>query len=151
MEEGAISDVERSSARGTLTDVRPVYALVSSSVFLMISPRLGHYLRLNVQGVECERLCVYEAVSDLLDQRQTDVTELVDTALESLGNSENQQAINAFDHAAVQDVAGPTFTFEVYHYFCLTIIKLLTNTTLLRYRHCPRRTMVTYVLPSYHQ
>jgi hypothetical protein len=28
-------------------------------------------------------------------------------------------------------------------------IKLLTNTTILRYRHCPRRTVVTYVLALY--
>jgi hypothetical protein len=72
--------------------------------------------------VECERLCAYEAVPDILDQRQTEVTELVKTALESLGNSENQRAINAFNHAAVQDVTGATVAFEVYHhYFGLTI------------------------------
>jgi len=43
------------------------------------------------------------------------VTELVKTALESLGNSENQPAIDAFNHAAVQDVVGATVAFEVYH------------------------------------
>ena len=63
----------------------------------------------------------YEAISDLLDQRQTEVTELVKTALESLGNSENQRAINASNNAAVQDVAGATAAFEVYHHYsCLT-------------------------------
>ena len=73
--------------------------------------------------MECERPCAFKPVSDFLDQRQTEVTELVKTALESLGNSENQQVINAFNHAAVQDVAGAgaTVVFEVYHhYFCLT-------------------------------
>ena len=63
------------------------------------------------------RSCFY----DLLDQRQTEVTELVKTALESLGNGKNQQAINAFNHAAAQGVAGATVAFEVYYcYFCLT-------------------------------
>ena len=103
--------------------------------------------------MECERPCAYdsEAVSDLLDQRQTEVTELVKTALESLGNRENQQGINAFNHAAVQDAAGATVAFEVCHRYLLGHVKLLTNTMLLRYRHCPRRTVVTYVLPSCHQ
>jgi hypothetical protein len=112
---------------------------------------LGHRLCLIIRGVECERSCAYEAVSDLLDQRQTEVTELVKAALESLGNRKNQQAINAFNHATAQDVAGATVAFEVYHrYFCLTT----SNCSLIqrfRYRHCPRRTVVTYVFPSYHQ
>ena len=91
-------------------------ALVKSSAFLIISLPLGDCLRLNIRGVECERCerpCAYEAVSDLLDQRQTEVTEVVKTALESLGNSKNQQAINAINHAAAQDVAGATVAFEV--------------------------------------
>lgn len=41
------------------------------------------------------------------------MTGLVKTALESLGNSENQPAIEAFNRAAVQDVAGATAAFEV--------------------------------------
>jgi len=41
------------------------------------------------------------------------VTELVKTALESLENSENQSAIDAFNRAAVQDVAGAKAAFEV--------------------------------------
>jgi len=45
--------------------------------------------------------------------QQTEVTGLVKTALESLGNSENQAAIEAFNRAAVQDVAGATAAFEV--------------------------------------
>ncbi|KAH9980747.1 hypothetical protein BJV74DRAFT_855266 [Russula compacta] len=45
--------------------------------------------------------------------RNTDVIELVKTAFESLGDSENQSAIDAFNRAAVQDVAGPTAAFEV--------------------------------------
>ncbi len=121
MEDGAIADVDRSSAHGALIDVGPVYALIKSCAFSIFSPPIGHCLRLNLRGVECECPCAYEAISDLLDQRQTEVTDLVKTALESLGNSENQQAINAFNHAAVQDVAGATVAFEVYHhYFCLT-------------------------------
>ena len=88
-------------------------ALVKSSAFLIISLPLGHCLRLNIRGVECKRPCAYEAISDLLDQRQTEVTEVVKTALESLGNSKNQQAINAINHAAAQDVAGATVAFEV--------------------------------------
>ncbi|KAI0287381.1 hypothetical protein BC826DRAFT_972260 [Russula brevipes] len=44
---------------------------------------------------------------------QTEVVELVNTALASLGNSKNQPAIDAFKGAAVQDVAGATATFEV--------------------------------------
>lgn len=138
MEDGAIADVDRYSAQGTLTDVRPVYALIKSSAFLIISPPLGHCLRLNIRGVECERPCAYEAVSDLLDQRQTEVTELVKTALESLGNSKNQQAINAFNHDAAQDVAGATVAFEVYHhYFCLTtsncsLIQRFSGTDIVR-------------------
>jgi hypothetical protein len=140
MEDGAIADVDRSSAQGTLTDVRPVYALIKSSAFLIISPpfTIGHRLRLNVRGVECERPCAYEAGSDLLDQRQTEVTELVKTALESLGNSKNPRAINAFNHAAAQDVAGATVAFEVYHHcFCLTtsncsLIQRFSGTNIVR-------------------
>jgi len=60
---------------------------------------------------ERSRTCV--AVSDLLIQHQTKVVELVKTALASLGNSENQPAIDAFKGAAVQDVTGATATFEV--------------------------------------
>jgi hypothetical protein len=121
MEDGEIADVDRSFTQGTLTDVRPVYPQIKSSAFLIFSSPLGHCLRLNIQGVECERPCAYEAVSDLLDQRQTEVTELVKTALELLGNSKNQQAINAFNHAAAQDVAGASVAFEVcHHYICLT-------------------------------
>ncbi|KAH9960012.1 hypothetical protein BC827DRAFT_1211030 [Russula dissimulans] len=42
------------------------------------------------------------------------VTELVKTALESLGNGENQSAMDAFNRAAaVQDVAGGTAAFEI--------------------------------------
>jgi hypothetical protein len=47
------------------------------------------------------------------------VTELVRTALESLGNSENQSAIEAFNRAVVQpvqDVAGLRAVFEVLHF-----------------------------------
>ncbi|KAI0272980.1 hypothetical protein BGY98DRAFT_144651 [Russula aff. rugulosa BPL654] len=55
MEEGAIADVDRSSARGTLTDV----------ITFVLTSRGWN--------------------------RQTDVTELVNTALESLGNSENNK------------------------------------------------------------
>lgn len=43
------------------------------------------------------------------------MTELVKTALESLGNGENQPMIDAFNHAAVQDAAGATAVFEVHH------------------------------------
>ena len=122
MEDGAIADVDRSSAQGTLTDVRLVYPLIRSFAFLIISPSLAHCLYLSIRGVERERPCAYKAVSDLLDQRQTDVTELVNTALEFLGNSENQQAVNAYNHATVQGVAGAAVAFEVYHpYFCLPI------------------------------
>jgi len=76
--------------------------------------------------------------SDLLDQRQTEVTELVKTALESLGNSENQRAIDAFSHAVVQDVAGATVAFEVYHHYsCLTtsnysLIQRFSDTDIVR-------------------
>lgn len=45
--------------------------------------------------------------------RQIEVKELAKTALESLGNSKTQQAKNAFNPAAAQDVAGPTVAFEV--------------------------------------
>jgi hypothetical protein len=69
MEDGAIAEVDRSSAQRTLADVRLVYALIKSSAFLIISPPLlaplGLCLRLNIRGVECERPCVYEACSDL--------------------------------------------------------------------------------------
>lgn len=138
MEGGTIVDVDRSSAQGTLTDVRPVYALIKSSAFLMISPPLGLCLYFNIRGMECEHPCAYEAVSDLLDQRQTEVTELVKTALESLGNSENQHAIAAFNNAVVQDVAGATVAFEVFHhYFCLTasnysLIQRFSGTDIVR-------------------
>jgi hypothetical protein len=138
MEDGAIADVDRYSTQGTLTDVRLVNTLIKSPAFLIISPSLGHCLRLNIRGVECERPCAYEAFSDLLDQRQTEVTELVKTALESLGNSKNQQAINAFNHAAAQDVAGATVAFEVYHhYFRLTtsncsLIQRFSGTDIVR-------------------
>lgn len=150
MEGGAITDVDRSSAHGTLTDVRLVYTLIRSSAAVLITslPSLGHCLRLDIRGLECERPFTYEAVSDLLDQRQTEVTELVKTALESLRNSENQQAIDASNHARIQDVAGATVAFEVglssissHH------IELLTNATLLRYKYCPRRGVGMYVLP----
>jgi len=77
MKDGAIADIDRSSAQETLTDV---------IVFVLTSEGWN---------------------------RQTEVTELVKTALESLRNSKNQQAINAFNHAAVQDVAGATVAFEV--------------------------------------
>lgn len=63
MEDKAIADVDRSSAQGTLTDVRPVYVLIKSSALPIISPSLGHCLRLNIRRVECERPCTYEAVS----------------------------------------------------------------------------------------
>jgi hypothetical protein len=112
MEDGTIADVDRSSAQGALTDVRPVYALIKSSAFLIVSP-VGLCLRFNIRGVECERPCAYKAVSDLLDQRQTEVTELVKMALESFGNSENQHSMTAFNNAVVQDVAGATVAFEV--------------------------------------
>lgn len=85
----------------------------SAAVLITSPPSLGYCLHLDIRGLECERPCTYEAVSDLLYQRQTEVTELVKTALDSLGNSENQQAIDAFNHAAVQDVAGATVAFEV--------------------------------------
>jgi len=42
------------------------------------------------------------------------VAELVKTALESLGNSEYQSAIDAFNRAAVQDITGATVAFEVH-------------------------------------
>lgn len=45
------------------------------------------------------------------------MTELVKTALESFVDSENQRTINAFSHASVQDVAGATVVFEVYHHY----------------------------------
>jgi len=45
---------------------------------------------------------------------QPALTELVKAAIESLGNSENQSAIDAFNRAAVQqDVVGATAAFEV--------------------------------------
>ena len=138
MEDGAIADVDRSFTQGTLADERLVYALIKSSAFLIILPSLGHRLCLIIRGVECERSCAYEAVSDLLNQRQTEVTELVKTALELLGNSKNQQAINAFNHAAAQDVASATVDFEVYHrYFYLTtsncsLIQRFSGTDIVR-------------------
>jgi len=44
---------------------------------------------------------------------QAELMELVKAALELLGNSENQLTIDAFNHAAVQDVVGATAAFEV--------------------------------------
>jgi hypothetical protein len=64
MEDGTIADVDRSSAQGTLTDVRPVYALVTK---FGVSPLLGHCPRLNIRRVECERPGAYVAISDLLN------------------------------------------------------------------------------------
>jgi hypothetical protein len=63
MEDGAIADVDRSSAQGTPTDVRPAYPLITDSA---LKPPLGHCIRLNIRGVECERPDAYVAVSDLL-------------------------------------------------------------------------------------
>jgi hypothetical protein len=119
--DGGGSNCERRPLFRTGNARRRTSCMRKNSAFLIISPPLGHCLRLNVRGVECERCersCAYKAVSDLLDQRQTEVTDLVKTTLESLGNNENQQAINAFNHAsqAVQDVAGATVAFEVYHH-----------------------------------
>jgi hypothetical protein len=54
MEDGAIADVDRSSAQGTLTDVRPVYSHQEFCVSNNFTP-LGHCLCLNIRGVECER------------------------------------------------------------------------------------------------
>ena len=110
MQDGTIADVDRTSAQGTLTDVRPVSALITK---FRVSPSLGHCLRLNIRRVECKRPGSYVAIADPLIQQQIEVTGLVKTALESLGNSENQSAIEAFNRAAVQDIAGATAAFEV--------------------------------------
>jgi len=77
MVDGAIADVNRPEAQGTLTDI---------VLYVLTSEGWNH---------------------------QTEITGLVKTALESLGNGENQSATDAFNHAAAQDVAGATAAFEV--------------------------------------
>ena len=67
------------------------------------------------------------------------MAELVKTALESLGNSEYQSAIDAFNRAAVQDITGATVAFEVHQFM---------EATFFRFRHYLRRIAVTYVLIS---
>ena len=53
MVDGAIVDVNRSEAQGTLTDVRPVQSLLAISIFKRFPP-LDRSLRPNVRGMERE-------------------------------------------------------------------------------------------------
>jgi hypothetical protein len=52
-------------------------------------------------------------VPEPLIQHQTEVTELVKSVFESLGNSEDQLVRDIFNRAAVQDVGGAMAAFEV--------------------------------------
>jgi hypothetical protein len=52
-------------------------------------------------------------VPEPLIQRQTEVIELVKSVFESLGNSEDQLAIDTFNRVAVQDVGDTMAAFEV--------------------------------------
>jgi len=78
--------------------------------------------------------------------RQTEVTELVKSAFESLGNGEDQPVIDTFNRAAVQDVEGTMAAFEVSVIVTSfdSIISLTEMTRMLpRSRHYPRRIAVT--------
>ncbi|KAH9991867.1 hypothetical protein BJV77DRAFT_962548 [Russula vinacea] len=86
--------------------------------------KLGHRDKLSALGIDMEDRAIADidrssAQGTLIDvivyvltsegwNHQTEVTELVKTALVSLGNSENQPAIDAFNHAAVRDATGAT-------------------------------------------
>ena len=65
MNEGAIANVNHSSAQGTLTDVCPVHSLITVSILLW-HPPLGRPLCPKVRRMEGARLFACATVSDLL-------------------------------------------------------------------------------------